>query len=140
MKLSKGQVIQFRFKLKAPVMFECSSIPRSYIAIAAKRLCFMLAWQIVTVIASADEASVRLEAPKDGVIRVASFNMALNRKKFGELSSDLEQGDKQAERLAKIVQLSNQTYCWLPKSTTTVADRLNSCWKSISPKTKANVL
>lgn len=54
---------------------------------------------------TAQTPSLQLPVPAEGVIRVASFNMALNRKQLGELSSDLEKGDKQAERLAKIVGL-----------------------------------
>jgi endonuclease/exonuclease/phosphatase family metal-dependent hydrolase len=42
--------------------------------------------------------------PPFGVIRVATFNVSLHRKKLGELSEDLSKGDQQAERLAKIVQ------------------------------------
>ncbi len=50
------------------------------------------------------DASLALPAPPPGVIRVATFNVSLHRKAFGELSKDLKGDDKQARRLAKIVQ------------------------------------
>jgi endonuclease/exonuclease/phosphatase family metal-dependent hydrolase len=52
---------------------------------------------------SADDSSLQLALPQPGTIRVATFNASLNRKKHGELSEDLTKGDKQAERIAKIV-------------------------------------
>lgn len=43
--------------------------------------------------------------PAANSIRIATFNVALNRKKAGELSDDLRKGDEQAKRIATIVQL-----------------------------------
>jgi hypothetical protein len=42
------------------------------------------------------------EAP--GVIRVATFNAAMNRKSFGELYEGLQKGDPQATKIAQIIQ------------------------------------
>jgi 3-phytase len=47
----------------------------------------------------------QIPAPPKGAIRIATFNMALNRSKAGELSSGLQQGDEQAKKIAAIVQL-----------------------------------
>ncbi|MEQ1826110.1 MAG: endonuclease/exonuclease/phosphatase family protein [Pirellula sp.] len=43
--------------------------------------------------------------PSPNTIRVATFNLALNRKANGQLVRDLKNGDEQAQRLAWIVQL-----------------------------------
>lgn len=43
--------------------------------------------------------------PTPGTYRVATFNMALNRKNSGDLARDLEQGDEQAKKIATIVQI-----------------------------------
>ena len=43
--------------------------------------------------------------PAPGCVRVATFNVALNRKANGQLVSDLKSGDEQAKRIAVIVQL-----------------------------------
>jgi len=40
---------------------------------------------------------------EDKAIRIATFNVSLYRKQLGQLAKDLEQGDKQAEQLAKII-------------------------------------
>jgi Endonuclease/Exonuclease/phosphatase family len=53
----------------------------------------------------ADESKLRLPAPQPDSIRIATFNVSLHRKALGELSSDLERGDKQLERLARIIGL-----------------------------------
>ena len=50
-------------------------------------------------------AELALPAPAKGVVRVATFNVALNRKEAGQLVQDLKQGDEQAKRIAAIVQL-----------------------------------
>ena len=50
-------------------------------------------------------AELALPAPAEGVVRVATFNVALNRKEAGQLVLDLKHGDKQAKRIAAIVQL-----------------------------------
>lgn len=42
--------------------------------------------------------------PAEGAIRIATFNMALNRSQAGELSLGLQQGDEQAKKIAAIVQ------------------------------------
>ncbi len=54
---------------------------------------------------AADESELRLPAPQPNTIRVATFNVSLHRKALGELTKNLEQGDKQVERLAKIIGL-----------------------------------
>jgi endonuclease/exonuclease/phosphatase family metal-dependent hydrolase len=55
---------------------------------------------------SADEKSVIAPPPPaKGCIRVATFNVALNRKEQGQLVRDLKAGDEQAKRIATIVQL-----------------------------------
>ncbi len=43
--------------------------------------------------------------PAPGCVRVATFNVALNRKEDGQLVRDLKAGDEQAKRIAVIVQL-----------------------------------
>ncbi len=43
--------------------------------------------------------------PAPGCVRVATFNVALNRKENGQLVRDLKAGDEQAKRIATIVQL-----------------------------------
>ena len=43
--------------------------------------------------------------PSKGCIRIATFNVALNRKEQGQLVRDLKAGDEQAKRIATIVQL-----------------------------------
>lgn len=43
--------------------------------------------------------------PAPGCVRVATFNVALNRKENGQLVRDLKAGDEQAKRIAVIVQL-----------------------------------
>jgi 3-phytase len=53
----------------------------------------------------AEETNLRLADPQPNTIRVATFNVSLHRKALGELSTDLEHGDPQAERLAKIIGL-----------------------------------
>ncbi len=52
----------------------------------------------------ATDGTFTLPEKASGTIRVATFNVSLHRKKFGELSTDLEKGDLQAERIAKVVQ------------------------------------
>ncbi len=56
-----------------------------------------------TIVMSQD-ASLSLPAPAPGIIRVATFNVSLHRKAFGELSKNLMNDDKQARRIAMIVQ------------------------------------
>jgi hypothetical protein len=46
-----------------------------------------------------------IPSPPEGTIRIATFNMALNRSKAGELSSGLQRGDQQAKKIAAIVQM-----------------------------------
>ena len=48
--------------------------------------------------------AVLVPAPPSSTLRIATFNVALNRKKAGELAQDLEKGDDQARRIAAIVQ------------------------------------
>jgi len=43
--------------------------------------------------------------PAEGAIRIATFNMALNRSQAGALSLGLQQGDEQAKKIAAIVQI-----------------------------------
>lgn len=50
------------------------------------------------------ETRVKLPAPQNGAIRVATFNVALNRKTAGELASNLRDGDEQAAKIAAIIQ------------------------------------
>jgi endonuclease/exonuclease/phosphatase family metal-dependent hydrolase len=49
--------------------------------------------------------ALALAPPAKDTIRVATFNVALNRKEDGQLVRDLKQGDEQAKRIATIVQL-----------------------------------
>ena len=53
---------------------------------------------------SSFQSGLAIDPPKEGCIRIATFNMALNRKEIGQLSRDLERGDAQAEKIAAIVQ------------------------------------
>ncbi|MCY2983647.1 MAG: endonuclease/exonuclease/phosphatase family protein [Planctomycetota bacterium] len=54
----------------------------------------------------ADEKSdIAPPPPAKGCIRIATFNVALNRKEQGQLVRDLKTGDEQAKRIATIVQL-----------------------------------
>lgn len=50
------------------------------------------------------QTSLAIDPPKEGCIRIATFNMALNRKEIGQLTRDLERGESQAEKIAAIVQ------------------------------------
>jgi Endonuclease/Exonuclease/phosphatase family len=50
------------------------------------------------------DASLALPAPSPGTIRVATFNVSLHRKAYGELSKDLKAGDPQVRRLTKIIE------------------------------------
>ena len=55
---------------------------------------------------SADQtAGVAPPPPAKGCVRIATFNVALNRKEKGQLVRDLKAGDEQAKRIATIVQL-----------------------------------
>jgi len=45
-----------------------------------------------------------LDPPAKNVLRVATFNVALNRKTEGELAADLRAGDAQAAKIATIIQ------------------------------------
>ncbi len=45
-----------------------------------------------------------IDPPPSGSIRIATFNMALNRKTAGELHTNLQAGDSQAKKIAAIVQ------------------------------------
>ncbi|XZE45518.1 endonuclease/exonuclease/phosphatase family protein [Pirellulaceae bacterium SH467] len=45
-----------------------------------------------------------IDPPREGSVRIATFNMALNRKAPGELLKGLEAGDAQAKKIAAIVQ------------------------------------
>ncbi len=49
-------------------------------------------------------AAVLVPSPPKSTLRIATFNVALNRKKAGELAQDLAKGDDQARRIAAIVQ------------------------------------
>ena len=54
---------------------------------------------------SADQSSsVAPPPPAKGCVRIATFNVALNRKTNGQLVRDLKAGDEQAKRIATIVQ------------------------------------
>ncbi len=52
-----------------------------------------------------DESDIAPPPPAKGCIRIATFNVALNRKEQGQLVRDLKKGDEQAKRIATIVQL-----------------------------------
>ncbi len=62
---------------------------------------FSLAWMGNLV--SAEDPELRLPPPQANTVRVATFNVSLHRKAFGELSKNLENGDEQAARIAKII-------------------------------------
>ena len=51
------------------------------------------------------QAGIALPPPAKGCIRIATFNVALNRKENGQLVRDLNAGDEQAKKIATIVQL-----------------------------------
>lgn len=53
---------------------------------------------------SAQEDGLSLPPPASGTIRIATFNVSLHRKAYGELTDGLQKGDAQAKRIAKIVQ------------------------------------
>ncbi len=53
----------------------------------------------------AAEAGIALPPPAKGCVRIATFNVALNRKENGQLVRDLKAGDEQAKKIATIVQL-----------------------------------
>ncbi len=55
--------------------------------------------------AVAAESPLAPPPPSKGSIRIATFNVALNRKEDGTLVRDLKAGDEQAKRIATIVQL-----------------------------------
>ena len=50
-------------------------------------------------------SSIAPPPPAKGCVRIAMFNVALNRKENGQLVRDLKAGDEQAKRIATIVQL-----------------------------------
>lgn len=50
------------------------------------------------------QTQVKVPAPQAGAIRVATFNVALNRKTAGELANNLRDGDAQAAKIAAIIQ------------------------------------
>jgi len=50
-------------------------------------------------------SSIAPPPPAKGCVRIATFNVALNRKENGQLVRDLKTGDEQAKRIATIVQL-----------------------------------
>ena len=52
-----------------------------------------------------DESDIAPPPPAKGCIRIATFNVALNRKEQGQLVRDLKTGDEQAKRIATIVQI-----------------------------------
>jgi 3-phytase len=54
---------------------------------------------------SENPRSLALDPPEPGTVRVATFNVALNRKDSGQLVKDLKNGDAQARAVATIVQL-----------------------------------
>jgi len=51
-----------------------------------------------------ESGSCLVPAPPTTAFRVATFNVALNRKKAGQLAEDLVNGDEQARRIAAIIQ------------------------------------
>ena len=55
--------------------------------------------------AAAQESGIAPPPTAKGCIRVATFNVALNRKENGQLVRELKAGDAQAKRIATIVQL-----------------------------------
>jgi hypothetical protein len=58
-----------------------------------------------TLLAAEQDSSIVPLPPKPGSIRVATFNVALNRKEDGQLVRELKAGDEQARRIATMVQL-----------------------------------
>jgi hypothetical protein len=61
---------------------------------------WLLSWGAIMMPATL----LAIDPPKPGSIRIATFNMALNRKSDGELRKGLEAGDSQAKKIAAIVQ------------------------------------
>ena len=59
----------------------------------------------VTPKLSASDSSLAPPPPAKGCVRIATFNVALNRKENGQLVRELKTGDEQAKRIATIVQL-----------------------------------
>lgn len=55
--------------------------------------------------AQSNDAGFAPPPPAKGCIRVATFNVALNRKENGQLVRELNKGDEQAKRIAMIVQI-----------------------------------
>ena len=53
----------------------------------------------------APASGIALPLPSKGCIRIATFNVALNRKENGQLVRELKAGDEQAKKIASIVQL-----------------------------------
>jgi hypothetical protein len=78
-------------------------VERKMIAMAKRLLIlsFLYFCSMLTVNALA------IDPPAPGCVRIATFNMALNRKSLGELSRNLHAGDSQAKKIAAIVQIVN---------------------------------
>ena len=55
--------------------------------------------------AAANDSTIAPPPPVPGCVRVATFNVALNRKENGQLVRELIAGDEQAKRIAMIVQM-----------------------------------
>jgi endonuclease/exonuclease/phosphatase family metal-dependent hydrolase len=53
----------------------------------------------------ADDSATPIAAPDPGCIRVATYNVALNRKTQGALADDLKKGDEQASKVSAVIQL-----------------------------------
>jgi len=89
----------------------CSTIPATWQLgrTATRQLgsCFAIFFGIAQSCAYATDplAHVAPPPPAKGAIRIATFNMALNRKEDGLLLRNLKDGDEQAKRIATIVQL-----------------------------------
>lgn len=61
-------------------------------------------WLLVSGVILVPTTLFAIDPPKPGSIRIATFNMALNRKTDGELRTGLQAGDSQARKIAAIVQ------------------------------------
>ena len=56
-------------------------------------------------LASDQNSDIAPPPPAKGCVRIATFNVAMNRKEQGQLVRDLKAGDEQAKRIAAIIQL-----------------------------------
>ena len=92
--------IKLQFRMKPPFHFASKPIQWMVVAFLAFPYSSMQSMQAADPV-----RGIVPPPPVKGCVRVATFNVALNRKENGQLVRDLKTGDEQAKRIAVIVQL-----------------------------------